>query len=197
MWDFKRDIFRSDDGLTGTTGVTIFQYVVNYSANNGVASSTTACSGPSSTFPIWTTASTVNAIVMNTVMYGDVNMVSSWNGGGLWYGITNIYAGTPINSLQIDNVGSVLSVISCAPTYATWDISTLSSAIPANACSATLDGVVYSAPVSLANVTIFYNTPLLTTPFVGDNNYWHIREGASLYSILIGVGGEASNLTIC
>lgn len=105
---------------------------------------------------------------------------------------------TPIpTTTTTTTVEPTTTTTTIAPTYATWDISSLSNALPANACSAVLDSVAYSDPISLASVTMLYNTSALTTPFVGDGNYWHIREGAFTYSIVIGPGGDASGLAVC
>jgi hypothetical protein len=95
-----------------TSGVTSYQYLVNASATNGFAAQPSACTG-NTTYPIWTSASTISAITTGTTLYGDVNLTSVWVGQTEWYGIGTSYGATPLSGYQITNSGIVTSIGTC------------------------------------------------------------------------------------
>lgn len=124
-----------------------------------------------------------------TVVYKDENNITQYS-TFLWTGECRLIMANSI----ISHVGAV----TCVPeTHAIWDISSYGYLVQSSSCVLSLDSLIYSAPVNLASVTQFYSNPELTIPYIGDGDYYHIREGAISYTIHINSAGNASSLMAC
>lgn len=172
MWSFKKNIYRIEDYIPETPG--IYQYLVNLSESNG--SATSSCGG-SVTYPIWTNEASLGAIGVSSVLYSDSGLITPWIGQSEWYGINTAYGSTPSKSLQISNLGVVITTDTCTVTPPSFYTKFISSSTPEFPCGSPSIPTTYPFEVFTAVQypqinDYFYVSSDLSVGYPGDGTYY-------------------------
>lgn len=172
MWNFKKDIYKVEDYVSETPG--IYQYLVNLSESNG--SATSSCGG-STIHPIWTDEISLGAIGVSSVLYSDSGLITPWIGQSEWYGINTAYGNTPSKSLQIDNLGVVITTDTCTITPPSFYTKFISNSTPSYPCGSPSIPTVYPIEVFTAVQypqidDYFYTSSDLSVGYPGDGTYY-------------------------
>jgi hypothetical protein len=105
----------------------------------------------------------------------------------------------PCTTTTTTSTSSTTTTTTTALPYQIYTITSGAYGDSGSACSGTATVTVYALPANNTPIVgmIFYDSPSLTTPFVGSVGWRKLVKGATTYAAEVDVNGELTNYVTC